>query len=64
MDRKECHRLTYPLSIISGYATEPRDVLLCNPLVTPGPYLSAFEVQPTTWQSSIQIHITLLYLLN
>jgi len=35
-------------------------VKLCDPLVTHGLYLSAIEVQPTTWQSAIQIHATYL----
>jgi len=32
-------------------------VKLCEPFVRHGPYLSTFEVQPTTWQSC---YLTLL----
>ena len=36
-------------------------VKLCNPFVTYRPCLSTFKMQSTTWQSTIQIHIVLLY---
>jgi len=41
------------------------DTVLCDPVVTHGPCVCAFEAciaYEPTWQSTIQIHITLLLL--